>query len=243
MSRKNPAIRTVTIGLAVLLIIAKLFGFLREIIIAKYFGTGSEYDIYLIGVSIPLAIFGLFSYAFANVFIPTYSYAISSGDRKSGIRILWSDFNLSVVTAIILAVMMISVAPQIIRLIAPGLNAAGVENAAHILCISSVIIVIAVFESFFRSVLNAEKMFFIPAMAPIAANFVIISSILMFADVAGTSAILYGLVIGYALQMFIVFAPFARTGILRLAHMGFFRHHSEKFYESDGKNRYFPWQT
>jgi len=203
-----------TIGIALLVLVSKAVGFVREIIIAYQFGTGIEYDTYLIAVSVPIALYSLAGYAFSNLFIPRYGYAVSSDDPKGGLRALWTDVNLSFLTAVAVAFAIIAVAPQLIRLIAPGLASARMPEAVFITRVSSVVVILGVAEAFFRSVLNAEKRFMLPAVGPVIANLVVIACILIFADRISTRAILYGIVAGYTVQVLFIFIPFARIGIL-----------------------------
>ncbi len=44
----NPAIRQAIFGVSGIVIISKLIGFLREMVIAERFGTSQEYDIFLL---------------------------------------------------------------------------------------------------------------------------------------------------------------------------------------------------
>jgi putative peptidoglycan lipid II flippase len=83
MGASPTSIQRVTVGIALLVLLSKGIGFVREIIIAYRFGTGIEYDVYLVAVSVPIALFSLFGYAFGNLFIPQYGYAVASGDKKS----------------------------------------------------------------------------------------------------------------------------------------------------------------
>lgn len=229
MSARSQTIKRATVGIALLVLLSKGIGFLREVIIAYRFGTGVEYDVYLIAVSIPIALYSLFGYAFSNLFIPNYSYAISGKDKESDLKAVWSDFNLSLMAAIIAAVGIIAFAPAIIRLIAPGMESQYLPEAVLIVRVSSAIIALAVLEAFFRSALNAEKQFFIPAAGPALANAVLIGSIVAFAGSVSTRAILFGLVFGYLAQVILVLVPFRKTKIVGFFNTRFIHKHSGKF--------------
>lgn len=218
MRDHRQTIKQATIGIALLVLASKAIGFIREMIIAYRFGTGIDYDVYLIAVSVPIALFTLTGYAFSNLFIPRYSYAVSGAEPRQGLRVFWTDVNLSMVAAVIVAIGIIAVAPRMIRLIAPGLDPTRLPEAVFIARVSSVVVVLGVIEAFFRSVLNAEKKFLVPAAGPIIANLVVITSILLFAGRISTRAILYGIVAGYTVQVLFVFIPFTGTGILASIH-------------------------
>lgn len=57
---------------AFLLIISKILGFLREILLADRFGTTYIADAYTIASSLPTVLFALFASGFTNSFIPAY---------------------------------------------------------------------------------------------------------------------------------------------------------------------------
>jgi putative peptidoglycan lipid II flippase len=229
MSDRSQTIKRATVGIALLVLLSKGIGFFREVIIAYRFGTGIEYDIYLVAVSVPVALFSLFGYSFSNLFIPGYSYAVSGDDVKSGLSRLWSDFNLSLLAAAVTTLAIIALAPHLIHFIAPGLKSRYLPEAVFIVRFSAIIVVMAILEAFFRSVLNAEKYFYIPAAGPVLANAVLIISIVSFAGEFSTRAILYGLVFGYLAQVILVYIPFRRLKIVRFFHFRFIHKHSGKF--------------
>ncbi|MDD4052694.1 MAG: murein biosynthesis integral membrane protein MurJ [candidate division Zixibacteria bacterium] len=213
MTVAAPNIQRTTIVLAHLVLLSKIIGFGREMIIAYRFGTGIEYDTYLIAISIPVALYTLIGYAFTNLFIPAYAQAAVAEDRKAAFQSLAARFTVSVGAAAIGMLAIIAVAPHLLRLIAPGLPDDRLAEAVMIMRVSSVIILFAVMEAYFRSALNAEKQFLLPAAAPIAANIVMIAMIALFAGRLSTRAVLWGLVLGYLVQVVINFIPFRRLGV------------------------------
>ena len=232
MNLSSQTIKRATIGIALMVLLSKGVGFLREMIIAYRFGTGIDYDVYLIAVSIPMALYSLFGYAFSNLFIPTYGYAVSGADKKSALRALWSDFNFSLIAAVALTVGIILMAPAILRMIAPGLAAEYLPEAVMIIKVSSVVVILAVLEAFFRSVLNAEKHFLIPAAGPLMANLILIIFILLFAGRISTRAILYGLVVGYACQVIVTALAFRKTAMPGFFQWRLLRKHTDNLFET-----------
>lgn len=213
MANSTETVRRATIGIALLVLTSKVIGFLREAVIAYRFGTGREYDIYLIAISIPIALYSLFSYSMSNIFIPAYARAVADPDKESALGKVWNEFIWSLILAVVAMAAIIAFAPHIISAIAPGLDRAFLPEAVLIIRISSVIIIFAALESFFRSILNAEKKFYIPASGPIFANLIIITFILSLSSDLSTRAILYGMVCGFAVQVLINYGPFHRLGL------------------------------
>lgn len=232
MPDKPHTIKRATIGIAVLLLFSKGIGFIREILIAHRFGTGLEYDTYLIAISIPVAFFMLFGYALYNIFVPAYGYARSASDKPEALSRMWADFGSSLLAALLLAGLICSFAPQLIRLIAPGLAESQIPQAALITRIASVILILSVLESFFRSILNGEKRFLLAACGPLITNLVFIFAFLMLVDRYSTKAILAGLVAGYAVQVVYIYFPFRKLGLQKYINLKFWNRHSDRFFET-----------
>lgn len=176
-------------------------------VIAYHFGTATEYDIYLVAVAIPIALFALIS-GLSNLFIPAYAEASAANKSGPEFTRLWSNFNLMFLLAVVLTAVVAVFAQTIIRLSAPGFTPEQVNAAAKICRIASVIILFGCLETFFRSALNCEKRFYLPAGGPIAANVVFIAFVVFFSDRFSTHAILAGLVCGYFIQMLMVYTAF-----------------------------------
>ncbi len=195
------------------MLISKAVGFVREMVIAYHFGTSAEYDVYLVAVSIPIALFTLIS-GLSNLFIPVYAQASAAEDNETQFTRLWSNFNLLVVLTVGLTALVALFSSQIIRLTAPGFTPDQVALASTICRIASVIILFAVLETFFRSILNCEKRFYLPAAGPIAANCIFIVIVLFFSKEYSVYAIMTGLVLGYLAHMLLVYTGFRSSRII-----------------------------
>ena len=54
-----------------------LFGFFREVVNAKFYGTQWEMDTFLAAATIPTILFGVFNGALVSALVPTFSEYIS----------------------------------------------------------------------------------------------------------------------------------------------------------------------
>lgn len=207
-----PAIRRVTIAMALVVLLSKIIGFAREVIIASRFGTGIVYDTYLIAVSIPVALYTLIGYSFTNLFIPAYTQAAMADDKEAAFRSLAGRFTVSLAAAAVATVVIFAAAPTLLGWIAPGLPEVRLAEAVSIMRVSSIIILFAILEAYFRSALNAEKWFLLPAAAPIMANVVMITAVVAFSGRLSTGAVLWGMVLGYLVQVVVNYIPFHRLG-------------------------------
>lgn len=198
-------------------------------VIAYHFGTAATYDIYLVAVAIPIALFALIS-GLSNLFIPAYAEASAAKENGVELSRLWSNFNLLFVLAIGLTIVIALFAEPLIQLTAPGFSQEQVHEAAKICRIASFIVLLGCLETFFRSALNSEKKFYLPASGPIAANIVFIAIVVYFADSLSTYAILIGLVCGYFIQMLLVLAAFRSCAINRFFTLRISAHTTNRFF-------------
>ncbi|MCK5124885.1 MAG: murein biosynthesis integral membrane protein MurJ [candidate division Zixibacteria bacterium] len=229
MSDPSRTIKRATIGIALIVLVSKAIGFVREMVIAYHFGTNPEYDVYLVAVSIPIAFFALVS-GLSNLIIPVYSKAAADDNRGVLFSALWKNINTLLGGIIIITLSIIVFSEEIIRFSAPGFTSGQVADAAEICRIASIIIVMGYLETFFRSALNCEKQFFLPAAGPIGANIVFIAIVLLFSGQYSTHAVMIGLVSGYAVQMLVVFLAFRSCAVVKFFKpaISFFSH--RRFY-------------
>ena len=120
-------IKTETIAKGTLVIIiatfaSKILGFIREILIAKYYGASVITDSYLVATILPTALAGIIGGALTTVFIPLFiEEKNKNGDQKA-----WEVASSVIITSVIylgiatLAAYFIS--PYFIRLVAPGFD-------------------------------------------------------------------------------------------------------------------------
>ena len=80
MSEKK--IFKLTYVLIIISLISKIFGFIRDLLIAKSFGAGMETDIYFIALITSTILFGVVSLALSTTLIPMISKVI----KKEGVK-------------------------------------------------------------------------------------------------------------------------------------------------------------
>lgn len=212
----NPAqtIKRATLGIVVLVLISKVIGFGREMLIAYRFGTSIEYDVYLVSASIPLAIYTLVA-GLSNYFIPQMSRATARKSNIAAISDIWPEFLYSLIGSIAVAAGVFSFAPILIKIIAPGFTEETIAETVYLTRILTVIIIFSYLETFFRSALNNEKKFIFPASGPLIANIILIGSIIFFAAAYSTKAIVYGVISGYLIQIIVLYFPFRKLNLLQ----------------------------
>jgi len=191
-------------------VLCKLAGFAREVVIAAYFGTRAQYDVFLIALTIPTVIYAVTRYTLPNVFIPIFSkFKIDSSEKKAW-SFFWAFLNVNVVTFILLSVLIFAFSLELLKVIAPGLNQHQLAVAAGLLRTAVVIVIFGGIETVLRGLLNSYKQFAYPAFAPLFYNLAIILSVINLSGGMGTRALLWGMVSGILLQMLVMSFAFLR---------------------------------
>ena len=198
-SERNTIIKWTGI-VAILGVISKILGFFREAAIAYIFGASLQTDAYFMSLTIPFILFGAFSSAIRNVFIPVYG----SRRGKEGISAFVSTFTL-ILTAFLLAltVLVLLFTPFLVRIFAPGFTGEVFDLTVRLTRITAPALVFMGLAGLTGGFLNAHHSFLGPALAGVPYNLTIIFSALVFGTFFGIKGLAVGTVFAYAAQLFI----------------------------------------
>lgn len=109
-----------TIQLIISAFIAKGLGFIREIVLANYYGTTSVADVYVAVQNIPAIIFSVFGTAVTTGFIPIYTELIIKKGKDSADKFANNVFNIFLLLSIVLSFLGILFSKQLVHLFAGG---------------------------------------------------------------------------------------------------------------------------
>lgn len=139
------------IWVTILTLLSKVFGFLREAVIAYFFGTSVVVDTYLMAVTIPTIVFGaLISLSVAFTPLYTRINAEKGSVAANGFTNKIITVLILVCTILILLVMLFS--KQVVMIAAPGFEGEALD-------MTSLYLKIAVWDTLFLSVLNIYVVF------------------------------------------------------------------------------------
>ena len=196
-------LRAAVFSVAGVVLVSKVLGFLREVIIADRAGTSADYDLYLIAIILPSLLYGILNYAGFYLLVPHFTRLLTGPDRLSdnAMRRLVPAVNLNLLVAIIVTLVTILLAPYVMRIWAADYGPVAFARVVFFSRVVAAIIVLGVMEAFLRACLNARQIFVYPAASYIVYNVVCISVIVLFWPRLGTGAIAASLVIGLAVQV------------------------------------------
>jgi putative peptidoglycan lipid II flippase len=207
---------TTTSGGAVLIaffsIISKLLGFLRDRLLASYFGAGEILDSYYAAFKLPDLIFNtLVLGALASAFIPIFT-KVWLEDKDKAIRLSNTILNYLLGALIVLAALIFIMAPYLMKFIVPGF---GSEQLSMTITFTRIMLLSIVFfglSNVFGGILNSLKKFFSFSLAPVFYNLGIIFGITVFYPAMGIVGLAWGVVFGSLLHFLIQLPETLRSG-------------------------------
>ncbi len=173
-------------------IISRLLGYLRDILIAVFLGTGLLADVFFVAFRIPNTFRRLFSEGTFNAaFVPSYSSEIPKGRVKSD-KFANSIFNLLFLSLLFLTIIIQIFMPAFVSIIAPGFvnDIEKIEIAISLSRITFPFLFFICLASFFSAILNSHNKFAAASAAPIILNIILIL-ILLFASSLGDQLVYY----------------------------------------------------
>ena len=173
-------------------IISRLLGYLRDILIAIFLGTGLLADAFFVAFRIPNTFRRLFSEGTFNAaFVPSYSSEIPKGKKQSN-EFANDIFNLLFLGLLFLTIVVQIFMPAFVSIIAPGFvdDFEKMEIAINLTRITFPFLFFICLASFFAAILNSHNKFAAASAAPIILNVVLIS-ILIFSKSLGDKLVYY----------------------------------------------------
>ena len=173
-------------------IISRLLGYLRDILIAVFLGTGLLADAFFVAFRIPNTFRRLFSEGtFNSAFVPSYASEMIKGKKKS--NLFANDvFNLLFLSLLSLTLIIQLFMPAFVSLIAPGFvgDIEKMEIAIILTRITFPFLLFISLASFFGAILNSHNKFAAASGAPIILNIVLVL-ILLFSSSLGDQLVYY----------------------------------------------------
>ena len=191
-------------------IISRLLGYIRDILIATFLGTGPLADAFFVAFKIPNTFRRLFSEgAFNAAFVPSYSSLLKK--KKHAANFANKIFNLLILGLFFLVLVIEILMPLFVFMIAPGFeeDTKKMELAITLTRITFPFLFFISLASFFSAILNSHNKFAIASAAPIILNILLIG-VLLFGKILNDQLVYY---LSYAVTL---------SGMLQLIFLYFF---------------------
>jgi putative peptidoglycan lipid II flippase len=196
-----------TIGLMIATMLAKVIGFLRELVLASSYGASMYSDAYLIAISIPTVIFTSIGVAIGTTFIPMY-FDINNGlGKRSALKFTNNILNMVIVLCILLSIVGFIFIEPLVKIFAFGFEPDVFNITVKFTKILILGIVFTGMSNVMTSYLQVNNNFIIPGFANIPYNIIIIISIILSVKY-NPDIMVWGTLIGIVFQFIFQF-PFA----------------------------------
>ena len=199
-------------------IISRILGYIRDLFIAIYLGSGPIADAFFVAFRIPNTFRRLFSEGtFNSAFVPSYISELNKGKKQAN-KFANNVFNFLILGLLFIVLIIEILMPIFVLLIAPGFieNGEKLEMTINLTRITFPFLLFVSLSSFFGAILNSFNKFAIASAAPIIINIFLILT-LFFANYLNDNLVYY---LSYAVTA---------AGVIQLFFLIFFT-----------KNYYFP---
>ena len=163
--------------------LSRILGFLRDMVIANFFGAGMAADAFFVAFRIPNLWRRLVGEGSLTIsFIPVYTEYIIQRPEEETRKVTHVAFTIAGIILLIITVLGILFSPILIRIVAPGFIQTP-EKFELTVTLNKIVFPYLFFMGLFAlsmGILNSYRHFFAPAIAPIFLNISIIVSVFLF---------------------------------------------------------------
>lgn len=200
---------------ALLTVVSRCLGLVREALVAGTYGTSSETDAFFVAFRIPDMLFNsLTAFLVSTCFIPIFTECLQRSTFESR-RFLASAAKLLILLLSLVTFALYLWAENIVWALAPGLPSEAARLAVFLARLMMPILILGGLIGLGKSVLTTEQRFALPAFLPVAYNIVIILSIIVMTRSFGITAVAIGVLLSAVLQTILVLPAFAHSDCLR----------------------------
>lgn len=186
-----------------LTLITKFLGFIREILIGKYFGVTNVTDAYIVATTIPMLLFVSVVAAIGTTFIPQYTKIKEDIGEKEALKYSNNILNIVCIFSLVFLCLGYIFTDEIVGVIANGFNDDTLTMAIQLTKISLPMIFGLGIIQVLIALLQSEKRFIITAFINIPITVTVIIA-LMLSDVIGIQGVVIANSIGVVLQVVIL---------------------------------------
>lgn len=208
--------------MAVIILLSKILGLLRDILVAGAYGTTAPAIAYETASRLPILLFDLILGGVVSAaFIPIFSDLLVREGKKSAMRYAASYVNvISLLTGAITLLGIVFSSP-LVRLLAPDLPPETHALAARLTQILFPMVICTGLAFAFVGILQSMGEFRIPALISLVSNSIMVAYLVFFSDRFGVTGLAVAMLIGWAAQAVVQipslikfgFAPSLKAGV------------------------------
>ncbi len=198
--------------------ISRIFGFVRDILIATYFGTGMFADAFNVAFKLPNFFRNIFAEgAFSAAFVPLFTGKLYSKNKKEALK--FASNILTILTLVLLAIIFLFeiFMPFVIMGLAPGFkaNSYKLNLTIYLTRVTTPYLCFISLVTFYACILNSIDKFASMAFAPVILNLTMILSLHYFGnnEEEKVVTVAWAVFIGGLLQLVFILIPIAKKNM------------------------------
>lgn len=210
--KMNKAFKTVGF-MFIMILMSKILGQAREMIIAAVYGTGAEANAFYAASTLPLNLFDIvFASSVSSAFIPVYNTYMEKKGQEEGDRFASAFINSVFLIALLLCVVLMLCASPLVSVIAKGLTGDAKLLAERLTVIMLPVIPFACLTFSCVGILQSKGEFNVPAVISLVSNGAVIIYLALFNNKFGITGLAASLAIGWLLQFAVQLPAIKRVG-------------------------------
>jgi len=208
--------------------LSRIFGFLRDVVVAAFFGAGVATDAFFVAFRIPNVLRRLFAEGSLTIaFIPVFTEYLKRKSKEDAIELANAAFTLLSIILVVVSLLGIVFAPWIVKIIGWGFikTPDRFELTVFLTRIMFPYIFFISLMALAMGILNSLRHFAAPALAPVVLNIAMIAAVFLLGHAFDEpiTALAVGVMVGGVLQLAMQFPFLVRVGV-RIRANFHFRH-------------------
>lgn len=200
--------------MGIIILLSKLMGLLRDVLIARNYGTTEFAIAYETASKLPVTIFDfVLGGVVTSAFIPIYNSISVKKGKKDALDFLSSYINLILLITGAIALIGEIFAPLLINLIAPELSAETAALSAFLTRIMFPMVIFVGLAFSFVGFLQSEGEFNLPAVISLVSNLIMICYLLTLSDRFGVVGLSVAMLVGWAMQALVQLPSALKKGL------------------------------
>jgi putative peptidoglycan lipid II flippase len=194
--------------------LSKILGFIRETVIAGFFGASYLVDAYLVAQMVPQVLFSIIGSSLTTSVIPLVTEYKEKKGFDSVLALLNSITTIMLIISLVLVLLGWAFSGVIVHLVAPGFSGPAYELAVQLTNLMFPMIIFFGLAGLGSGILQSQKRFFFPSFMGIPYNIVIIAALIISARQWGIAGLAVGTVVAVAVQWLFQVPDLRRCGFI-----------------------------
>ena len=189
-----------TLILMILTVISKIFGFVRESVMAAYIGAGELKSVYTTATSFPTLLTNIVVVGIASSYIPVYNKVLNETGEEQAEEFTSNLINTLMIFGLFIYILVFIFAEPISKILSPKLDGEWLELTATYTRIMMFAVFAFLYASVIRGYLNIKGNFVDPLITGLILNIIIIISTITTGKIKNPLILIFGTLIANVVQ-------------------------------------------